>query len=106
MLRDDSAMNLSPEMFEEFIKPYDQKILNELGGGAVHFCGKGDHFISSLSEMDNLYAVNLSQPEYNNMETILSNTVDKGIKIIGLTREAGEELVKTDRQLAGSVHCR
>jgi len=104
MLRDDSAMNLSPEMFNEFIRPYDQRLLDEFGGGAIHFCGKGDHYIADMSEMEGLYAINMSQPEYNDMETIYANTVDKGIKIIGLARAAAEEAVARGRDLHGRVH--
>jgi hypothetical protein len=104
MLRDDSAMNLSPDMFTEFIRPYDQRLLDEFGGGAIHFCGRGDHYISHMSEMDGLYAINLSQPEYNDMETIFANTVDKGINIIGLARAAAEDAVSKGRGLHGRVH--
>ncbi len=104
MLRDDSAMNLSPEMFDAFIRPYDQRLLDEFGGGAIHFCGKGDHYISRMSEMEGLHAINMSQPEYNRMETVYANTVDKGIKIIGLARAAAEEATSRGRDLHGRVH--
>lgn len=105
MIRDDSAMNLSPAMFEEFIRPYDQRLLNELGGGAVHFCGRGTHFVPKLAGMKNLYAVNLSQPELNDMESIFQNTVDRGIKLLNLARPAAEEALKRGRDLRGHVHC-
>jgi len=104
MLRDDSAMNLSTEMFDEFIRPYDQRLLDEFGGGAIHFCGKGDHYIARMSQMDGLYAIAMSQPEYNDMETIYANTVDKGIKLIGLSHTAAEEAVARGRDLHGQVH--
>lgn len=104
MLRDDSAMNLSPDVFDEFIRPYDQRLLNEFGGGAIHFCGRGDHYIPSMSETDGLYAINMSQPEHNDMETIFANTVDKGINIIGFDRTAAEEAVARGRELHGRVH--
>lgn len=103
MLRDDSAMNLSPEMFDQFVRPYDQRLLDELGGGAIHFCGRGDHYAPSLGEMRGLYAVNLSQPEYNDMETIYRNTIDKGIKIIGLRYETAQEAVRQKRGLHSQV---
>ena len=105
MLRDDSAMNLSPEMFGEFIRPYDQKLLSRFGGGAIHFCGKGDHFISNMTQMDGLYAINLSQPEYNDMEIIYKNTVDKGLKLIGLERKVAEKALEDGRSLNNCVHC-
>jgi hypothetical protein len=79
-VRDDSAMNLSPAMFEEFIFPYDNRLLRRFTG-MVHFCGRGDHYIARLSELENLYAVDLSQPHLNDMEQILRNTVDKGINL-------------------------
>lgn len=105
MIRSDSGMNLSGEMYDEFIRSYDQHLLNELGGGAVHFCGRGSHYIRSACGMDGLYAVNVSQPHLNEMETIYRNTVDKGIKLLGLDRAHAEEAVKAGRNLHGCVHC-
>ena len=40
-LRDDSAMNFSPRMFDEFIAPYDQRLLDEFGGGSRPFLRAG-----------------------------------------------------------------
>lgn len=105
MLRDDSAMNLSPRMFETFIRPYDERLLRTLGGGALHFCGRGDHYIRHAAQMEGLYAVNLSQPEYNTMDLIFDHTVDNGIRIIGLPRTAAEAAVARGRKLRGCVHC-
>lgn len=105
MIRDDSAMNLSPEMFDEFIQPYDQQLLSEFNGGAIHFCGKGDHYIDRLHAMTGVYAVNMTQPEYNDMERVFRNTVDRGIALIGLPRDAAEAAVSEGRDLHGLVHC-
>jgi hypothetical protein len=105
MIRDDSAMNLSPEMFDEFIKPYDHRLLSEFDGGAIHFCGKGDHYIDRLARIKGVYAVHMSQPEYNDMERIFSNTIDKGIVLIGMRRETAEHAVSQGRALGGRVHC-
>ena len=89
MLRDDSAMNLSPALFEEFVAPYDMRLLAELGGGAVHFCGRGDHYIKYLTEnYPQLYAINMSQPHLNDMNVIMENTIDKDIKLVAFSRDA------------------
>ncbi|HEY3328792.1 MAG TPA: hypothetical protein VGK19_02130 [Capsulimonadaceae bacterium] len=104
LLRDDSAMNFSGAMYEEFIMPYEQRILDEFGGGAIHFCGRGDHYINAASSMRGIYAFNLSQPEYNNLETICRATVDQGIQLIGFPRGAAETLVAAGRDLHGNVH--
>ncbi len=86
-IRNDSAMNLSPEFYEEFSVPYDGKLLEHFGGGMIHFCGRGDHYIKALSALPKIYGVNMSQPQYNDMETIYQNTVEKGIKILAFNRE-------------------
>jgi len=105
MLRDDSAMNFSPQFFDEFIKPYDERLLREFDGGALHFCGRGDHYIESASTMAGLHAINMSQPDYNDMEPIYSHTVDKGINIVGLSREEALRAVGDGRDLRSLVHC-
>ncbi len=87
LLRDDSAMNLSPTLYEEFAAPYDGKLLKQFGGGAVHFCGRGDHYIEILSSLPGLTGINLSQPHLNDMEKIYRCTVDRGIKILAFSRE-------------------
>jgi len=91
-----SCMNLSPDMVREFVMPHDQRLLNEFGGGAVHFCGHGDHFVELLTAMDGVSAVNISQPELNNMENHLSRHVDRGINLIGCLRQRWAALA-TDR---------
>ena len=79
-IRNDSAMNLSPDFYEEFIVPYDGRLLKKYGG-IVHFCGRGDHFISCLSRLEGLKGINMSQPHLNNMEKIFSETIDRGIHL-------------------------
>ncbi len=86
LLRCDSAMNLSPSLYREFAVPYDTELYARFGGGAMHFCGRGDHYIEALSLVPGLTGVNLAQPHYNDMETIYKNTVDRGIKILMLDR--------------------
>jgi hypothetical protein len=105
MLRDDSAMNLSPEIFSEFVQPYDFRIIEEFGGsGGIHFCGRGDHYIENFPKMG-VTAVPMSQPEYNDMEKIYRNTIDKDIKLLLFSRSAVEEALKRGRSLNGNVHC-
>jgi hypothetical protein len=105
MLRDDSAMNLSPEMFDEFVRPYDQQLLKEFGGGAIHFCGRGDHYIASMCAMEGIAAINMSQPHYNDMETIYRNTIDKGIPLVGFNPEETRRVIESGRPTHGMIHC-
>lgn len=87
MLRNDSAMNISPEQYAEFARPYDAQLLDHYGGGAIHFCGRGDHYISRMCDIPGLFGVNITQPHLNDMETIYRFTVDRGIKLLGMKTE-------------------
>ena len=82
-LRCDSAMNLSPDLYKEFAVPCDRVLLERYGGGIMHFCGRGDHYIAHLCAQPMLTGVNMSQPHLNDMETIYRNTVDRGIPLLG-----------------------
>ena len=96
VLRSDSAMNVSPDLYEEFSMPYDAKLLEMYGGGVIHFCGRGDHYIDKLSTLPKVYGVNMSQPECNDMEKIYKNTVDKGIKLLSFKRDWAEKAIERE----------
>ena len=97
-------MNLSPAMFDEFIFPYDQELFTHFDGGCIHYCGRGEHFISRTNGMNGLTAINLSQPHLNDMSCIFDNTVNKGLNIIGLDSSAVLDATQTGRDLHGLVH--
>jgi hypothetical protein len=103
MLRDDSAMNLSPAMFDEFIKPYDQQLLDEFGGGAIHACGRVDHYIASLASMRGMHGFNMSQPHLNDMEKVYASTVDRDVVLLALDRKAVDAALGAGRNLRGRV---
>jgi hypothetical protein len=47
----------------------------------------------------------MSQPEYNNMGKIFTHTVDKGIPLLRLPKEAAQSAIEQARNLHGLVHC-
>ena len=104
VLRNDAVMNLSGDMYSELIRPFDAKIFAEFGG-IMHFCGRGHHYIEEASEIEGLYGFNLSQPDWNDMEIIYRNSVDKGLEIIGMPAYEVERAMKEGRPLRGLVHC-
>ncbi len=104
VLRSDSVMNISPDMYEEFEFEHQKRILDHFTG-VLHFCGRGDHYIEHLSTIKGMHSLNLAQPEYNDMEKIFTHTVDKGKSILAMPINAGIEAIKRDRNLHGLLHC-
>ena len=84
MLRLDSAMNLSPDFYNEFSKPYDRELFDHFGGGCLHFCGRGDHYVESACEIESLYGFNISQPHLNDMSKIFAAAERNNKKILQL----------------------
>ena len=58
VIRNDSTVNLSKDVYFEFVKPYDERILTELGSGSIHFCGRADQWVLDMTETKNLKALN------------------------------------------------
>ena len=104
MIRNDAAMNISGEMYERFVSPRDQRIL-DIFGGCIHFCGQGHHYIDRVGKLRGLWGINLSQPEWNDMEVIYQHTIDQGILILGMPKEEVARARKEGRPLRGLVHC-
>ena len=104
IIRNDAAMNISGDMYREFVMPQDQRVIDAFGGG-IHFCGKGDHYIAHVGEIKGISTFNMSQPECNDMEIIYQNTIDRGIVIIGMPDSEVKRAVTSKRNLAGRVHC-
>jgi hypothetical protein len=86
MIRDDTPVMLSRAQYDEFVKPYDQRILDAFGG-CVHFCGRGDHFVPSLATSRNLYGVNSSQPDWNDMALLWRVTREHRLVLLDLQEE-------------------
>lgn len=104
MLREDSAMNLSGAMFRRFMTPHDTRVLEEFGGGAIHFCGRGDHYIAAAAALPGISAFNMSQPELNDMEKIFAATIDRGLVLIDFPAAAADRAVREGRSLRGRVN--
>ena len=103
IIRNDAAMNVSGDIYDEYAKPRDQRIISEFGGG-VHFCGRGHHYVKHLSEIEGLTCINMSQPDWNDMDIIYKHTVDKGLIIFGMPTEEVDRATGAGRLLRGRVH--
>ncbi|OGF50953.1 MAG: hypothetical protein A2231_06485 [Candidatus Firestonebacteria bacterium RIFOXYA2_FULL_40_8] len=86
MLRNDSPIMISPEQYEEFVKPYDQSLLDEFGG-CVHFCGRGTTFIDSMCKSKKLYGLHSSQIHLNDKELLYKSTSENKVVWLSVSKE-------------------
>ena len=88
LLRDDSAILMSPAMYRDQIAPHDEFVLRKLGGGGIHCCGKVDLHAKAFLERDALQSFDFGQSEQNDVLAFhqLANE-----RPIGLVRVAATE---------------
>jgi hypothetical protein len=103
LIREDAATNISGDLYREFVFPYDKRIMESLGGGAIHFCGKGDHLIQHFAELPGFYSLNMSQPDLNDMNKIYDYTIRRGVTIIGLANAEVNRCLREGIDLLGRV---
>jgi hypothetical protein len=73
LLRDDCAINISPAMYREQVAPQDAFVLEALGGGGIHCCGKCEHLVQEFLALPAVRCIDLGQPELNDIDTLYAN---------------------------------
>lgn len=59
-LSEDNLISLSPQMYMEFIHPYNEIIFREIGGGILHWCGDGSNNFQNALATKNLKGIHNS----------------------------------------------
>jgi len=67
---DDNSIQISPDLYNEFVLPYNQKLAEQCGGGIHHYCGQGDHIIDQVMNIKGNIGLNFGNPEMHDWETI------------------------------------
>jgi len=57
-LSDDDCTQLPADLYNEFVVPYNSRVLKAFGGGTIHFCGTSVHQIENLLLIEGLTGVN------------------------------------------------
>lgn len=70
LIRNDSTVNISPEMYTELVGPHDEYVMREMGGGGLHSCGKIDHNIRAFLKLPSIRTIDIGQSYLNDMDAI------------------------------------
>ncbi len=78
----DSMVNISPQMFRQFIAPSLEKISDAFGGLIVHSCGNWTHHREELKRIPGLKGVNFGAGEMMIEDVVEVFDAESGVKII------------------------
>jgi hypothetical protein len=87
LIRNDTSIMISPQMYDELVAPFDKKILKAFGGG-IHSCGRVDNVVKNFISLGSNQCFDFGQSEMNDVESAYHIARQRKI---GLTRIAVSE---------------
>lgn len=88
LLKDDSSVMLSPKIYAEFIRPANQKVLQALGEGGIHWCGSGDHWRSELLDTRGLVAIDWGDPNMIDLPAWAAVLRERKLPVVNMNWDA------------------
>jgi hypothetical protein len=81
LVRADSIINVSPDMYRELVLPHHARISEALGGVGFHACGKVDNHIDALLDVPQVQCIDLGQPEMNDLDTVYAKCAPRKVTL-------------------------
>jgi len=98
LIRNDSAILISPEMYREIVYPFDARLAEELGGVGIHFCGDGQHQVDNMLAIPGLQCLDFGQAGMNDLDAIYVEASVRQVPLVRLTVPEAELTAKSVRK--------
>ena len=82
LIRNDSAIMISSEMYENQVAPHDEFVLKEMGGGGIHSCGKIDFNLNEIFKLPSIQCFDFGQSYLNDINSVYKQARDKKIPLL------------------------
>lgn len=96
LIRNDSAILISPEMYASQVAHHDEYVLKEMGGGGIHSCGKIDFNIPEIFKLPSIQCFDFGQSELNDVDLVYPLAKEKKIPLVRIR-------VNKDDLLSGKI---
>jgi hypothetical protein len=90
LIRNDSSIMVSPEMYRDFVAPFDEQVLKCQDGGGLHSCGTFEHLVDEYLALDSVMAIDLGQSDMNDVDTIFRKCSAKRIPVLRVFADRDE----------------
>jgi len=85
-MSDDDSVIFGPELYREFVLPYNSQLLQAFGGGSIHYCGNANQHIENYLDTDGLTCIqNLNLDDLDGAARMRSALAEK--KIVYMTAD-------------------
>lgn len=92
LIRNDCAINISSKMYREQVAPHDAAVLEALGGGGIHCCGKCEHLVEEFLSLPAVRCIDFGQSDMNDINAIYHKARQHKAPLIRI-RVPGQELL-------------
>ena len=92
LIRVDTSIMFSPDMYAEVLAPHDARVLKEIGTGSIHFCGDGGHVVDPMLDIPDVRGLDLGQSEMMDVETIYKKCLKAKVAVTAIACSA-EDLI-------------
>jgi hypothetical protein len=90
LLRNDSCIMVSAQRYGEQIAPHDEFVLDALGGGGIHSCGRIEHLVDEFLALPSLRSLDFGQSEMNDVDEIYRKAAERKVALIRVAVEREE----------------
>ncbi|MEI6386299.1 MAG: hypothetical protein WCQ50_06680 [Spirochaetota bacterium] len=109
LIRCDSAVMISPELYRDLVAPADEFVLSELGGGGLHSCGRIGHSVPEMLKLPSLCSFDFGQSSMNDVDSLYKLARERRIPFLRV--EADKEELTSGAILRRfptgvSLHCK
>ena len=82
LLRNDSVIMMSGEMYCAQVAPHDARVLQALGGGGIHCCGRVERHVPIFFDVPGIRCFDFGQSELNDVDTLYQLAAKRRIPLI------------------------
>lgn len=97
LIRNDSAIMISSDMYSSQVAAHDEFVLKEMGGGGIHSCGKIDFNLNEIFKLPSIQCFDFGQSYLNDINSVYPLARDKKIPLLRI-RPQKEELLSGEIQ--------
>ncbi len=73
LIRNDSTIMMSADMYRDVVAPHDSHVLRESDGGGIHSCGDIGHIADAYLDLPGMAGLDIGQPEMNDLDLLYSS---------------------------------
>jgi len=82
LLRNDTAIMVSPAMYHEHIARWDTFVLEQLGGGGIHACGRADGHVDAFLAVPGVTCLDLGQSWLNDVDAMYDKARRQSVPLV------------------------